>query len=96
MENELRFMRDSCFKGLSKIFTDESLNKSSGKGGFGIFIPERDIQFSSLVYDNLPISTIEMLAIYECITLAIGSGIQKVLITCDSLTDLKELSRNYF
>lgn len=78
----------------TKIFTDSYINCSSGEGGFGLYIPELAIRFSSLVNGHVRISSIEVVAIYKGVEMGIDKGINKFLIIAGSMSELQKIFSN--
>lgn len=82
-------MIDLNYQGCSQIFTDRSLNHATGVGGFGIHIPIHNVNVSSQIYDNLSICTIELIAIYQGITLGVKRNLFKMLIITNFLSVIR-------
>lgn len=96
ISQELKTIVEEYFQGFSCFYTDGSIDQASGKGGFGICCPELDISYSSRMLDNMTICTIELIAIFQALELAIEKDVKNILIVSDSLSALQKIASSSF
>lgn len=83
----------SHFRGYTAIFTDGSKDPEGEKGGIGIFIPDANTRYASRVHDNLNICTIELLAIFQGVSLGVEKGFDRLVIITDSLSAVQKIAK---
>lgn len=71
---ELVEFKENHYRDFTGVYTDGS--KHNQKTGFGVIIPEYNINLASRGYDNIRIYTVEMLAIHIAQTIIIENSIQ--------------------
>lgn len=77
-------------KSYTFVFTDAS--KKDNRTGFGIHIPQINLNFSSRLPSEICISTAETIAIKEAILLAMRRNLNKIVIFSDSLSSINKIT----
>lgn len=63
LQTEVRVICKDPFQDYEQIFTNGSVEADTGMERLGAYIPVKDINFTARVYDNMPIFSIELLAL---------------------------------